>query len=464
MLAIATLVMVLVSCTGDEENLPDVEMPSLKVTPATLILKLGEKGTVGANIAPVTWSSSAAEVAAIDASSGEITALATGTATVTAKGTDGKTATGTVTVIHIPLREITIKPNVAEIFIDSTLQLNAVLVPTNATNYSPVWTSSDTSVVTVSQTGLITGILPGTATVTVASGDISYAIEVRVKDVDIIVSPNVAKIFVDSTLQFNVAVLPANAAVTINWNSGDESIVTVSKTGLITGMSKGTATVTVSVRNVSKSVEVTVLTTTPFASWSFEDPSDLAKANVNDGVQGIPLGLVGELTSIAGPSSTNKAVRLAKGSNYLEVFHGMLPSGASYVADWTIMVVFKMPEIGAYHSILQTDVTGTNDADFFVSPNSEIGIGALGYVGPALEAEKWYRLIISRKDNLINSYVNGVQYHNGANASDGRFSLQESFLISQDEDGEDNTIDVAEIAVWKEPLSKIQIDLIETEQ
>jgi hypothetical protein len=40
----------------------------------------------------------------------------------------------------------------------------------------------------------------------------------------------------------------------------------------------------------------------------------------------------------------------------------------------------------------------------------------------------------------------------------------EAFLVSQDEDGEDNVIDIAEIAVWKQPLSATQIALIETEQ
>jgi hypothetical protein len=204
---------------------------------------------------------------------------------------------------------------------------------------------------------------------------------------------------------------------------------------------------------------------TPFSSWSFEDPSDLAKANVNSGIQGIPLGLFGNITPVEGPSPTNKAVRIDAGSsNYLKVFHGMLPSDAGYVADWTMMVVFKIPELDRWRTILQTDITPAGDADFFVRDNGQIGVGAIGYYGPALEAGNWYRLIISRQNAFVTSHVNGIQYHNYANGGDNRFNLLEAFLVSQDEDGEDGIIDIAEIAVWNVPLNEAQRALIETEQ
>jgi hypothetical protein len=188
----------------------------------------------------------------------------------------------------------------------------------------------------------------------------------------------------------------------------------------------------------------------------------LAKANVDRGVQGIPLGLFGNITPVDGPSSTNGAVRIeAGGDSYLKVFHGIpFPEGLDYLADWTVMLVFRMPDLNGRHTILQTDATPAGDADFFVRDNGQIGVGALGYAGPALEAGKWYRLIMSRHDNVFSSYVNGLTYHNAVDGSNGRFNFSEAFLISQDEDGEDKTIDIAEIAVWKEALSKTQIDLI----
>lgn len=384
MFVTATFVMLLISC-GDDEKLV-VELPSLIVTPATLVLSPKEKGTVGANVAPVTWSSSAASVVSVDASSGEVAALALGTAIITASGPNGETSTCNVTVTPVVITEITVIPTTATVWVDSTLQLTAEPTPYDIPEFNPVWSSSD------------------------------------------------------------------------------ESVVTVSQTGLITGVSIGTATVTATVDNISDNTAVTVLSTMPFASWSFEDETNLAKANVDRGVEGIPLGLFGDITPVEGPSPTNKAVRIETGrDNYLKVFHGMLPEGADFVADWTVMVVFRMPDSTGWHTILQTDITPAGDADFFVHYNGTIGTGTFGYSGPALKIGEWYRLIMSRHNGLFNSYVNGVRYHNNVNGSNSRFNMLEAFLISQDNDGEDRTIDIAEIAVWKEPMNATQINLIETE-
>lgn len=199
--------------------------------------------------------------------------------------------------------------------------------------------------------------------------------------------------------------------------------------------------------------------TTPYASWSFEDPSDLAKAN------GIPLELFGNVAAIEGPTPTNKAVRVEKGvDNYLKVFHGMLPAGATTLSDWTMMVVFRLPDLSGWHTIFQTSFSPTDDAEFFVRNNGQIGVGATGYAGPALQAGTWYCMIISRHNAFVSSYVNDITYHNHVNAEQARFDLQDAFLISRDNDGEDGTIDIAEIAVWKQPLTAAQRNMIIIEQ
>jgi hypothetical protein len=173
MLAIATLAIVLVSSCGEEDEKTVIELPSLTVIPSTLNLFLGEKGTVGANLAPVTWSSSAATIVSVDASTGEVAALALGTATVTATTSDGKTATGTVVVNPILVTAIMIMPSSTAIGIDSTVQLIATPSPENTTVFEPVWTSSDESVATVTQTGLVTGISRGMVTITATQGSVA---------------------------------------------------------------------------------------------------------------------------------------------------------------------------------------------------------------------------------------------------------------------------------------------------
>ncbi|MDR2138699.1 MAG: Ig-like domain-containing protein [Tannerella sp.] len=264
--------------------------------------------------------------------------------------------------------------------------------------------------------------------------------------------------------------LPANAdMMKLTWESSDPTVATIDRWGRVTALKAGTTVFTVSSGTVSKTVSMTV-TNPPIvpltASWSFDDPSDLAKADLIDGKQGNPLGLIGTITSIDGPGAADKAIRIAAGGDsYLKVFHGIpFPQGREYVEDWSVLIVFRLPDLNGWHTLLQTDITPAGDADFFIRDNGLIGVGTLGYVGPQpIEAGKWYRLILSRKGSAqtFYSYVNGKTYHDNVQTDHSRFNLSEAFLISQDEDGEDQAIEIAEIAVWDQALTESQAYAVE---
>lgn len=83
----------------------------------------------------VTWSSDNTAVATVNATTGEVTAVAAGTATITATANDGSgvTATCTVTVI-IPVTSVTINNAPTEaLFVNSTGTLTATVLPNDAT-------------------------------------------------------------------------------------------------------------------------------------------------------------------------------------------------------------------------------------------------------------------------------------------------------------------------------------------
>ncbi|MDR2773446.1 MAG: DUF4998 domain-containing protein [Tannerella sp.] len=248
-----------------------------------------------------------------------------------------------------------------------------------------------------------------------------------------------------TNIEGNSQTFRASAEETIvipGWKSGFSYHTIFSMSGAIDEFDKGYETV------VS---DEDIWSLTPKYSWSFDDPANPG----NPDKEGAPIELVGNVTLIDGPDAANKAVRVEIGKeNYLKVSVG------TPMQQWTLMVVFRAPnDISSYHTILQTDPANSNDADFFIR-DGNVGIGALGgYVGPALEADKWYRLIITRNTSLkISSYVNKVRYQNGANASDGRFNLQSTFLISGDESNEDKTLDVAEIGVWDKFLDEFVVN------
>jgi hypothetical protein len=268
--------------------------------------------------------------------------------------------------------------------------------------------------------------------------------------------------------------LPANADITqLTWESSDPTIVSVGRWGQVTALSPGSATLTVGNGTVSKTVSVTITgnplpvvpVPTAYASWLFDDPSDLAQSALIDGTQAAPLGLNGNITAIAGPSADNGAILIDAGeANYLQVWHGILfADGKDYVEDWSIMMVFRLPQTGIWHTLFQTwlpDGSGfaSADGDLFVRNTDLFGVGDIGYVGPELVKNKWYRLIVACNGSglLFNSWIDGIAYHIDIQIDPGktaRWHLPSSFLVSRDEDGEDGVIEFAEISVYNKVIS-----------
>lgn len=134
----------------------------------------------------VIWASSNEAVATVN-SSGVVTGVSTGTATITATTVDGiYTSNSSVTVTPVPVTGVTLDYSTATIGKQVTKQLTATVNPSNADNKAVTWSSSNTSVATVSTTGLVTGIAAGTAIITVTTVDGGYtaACTVTVKRYD----------------------------------------------------------------------------------------------------------------------------------------------------------------------------------------------------------------------------------------------------------------------------------------
>ena len=125
------------------------------------------------NMTNVTWSSSNSSIAAVN-STGLVTGVAQGSATITATAKDKDnndiTDSVTVTVSPIAVTGVSLDSNSAVVKAGKTVTLVATISPTNATNKSVTWTSSDTGVATVSA-GVVTGVAAGTATITVKTVD-----------------------------------------------------------------------------------------------------------------------------------------------------------------------------------------------------------------------------------------------------------------------------------------------------
>ncbi len=78
---------------------------------------------------------------------------------------------------------VTLSENTANIYVGKEKQLTAVVAPADATNNAVIWTSSDSSVATVDENGLVKALKAGKATITVTTvdGEFTAKCEVKVK-------------------------------------------------------------------------------------------------------------------------------------------------------------------------------------------------------------------------------------------------------------------------------------------
>ncbi len=163
-----------------------VESVSLDRTSAELTE--GDEITLAATVKPdnatnkgVSWKSSDPSVASV--SEGKVTALKPGKATITVKTDDGgKTATCEVTVNAkvYPVESVSLDLTYIEIEVGNEITITATVYPSYATNQNLIWTSSDSSVATVSK-GKIKALKAGFAVIKATPEDGAKAAVCNVK-------------------------------------------------------------------------------------------------------------------------------------------------------------------------------------------------------------------------------------------------------------------------------------------
>lgn len=122
----------------------------------------------------LTWESTDPNVAAVDAN-GRVCAVGNGTADIICSATDGTGVKQTIRITVItPVSSIVPSQREGFILVGGTAKLSVTVNPENATNKEVKW-ETDSSCVTVSADGVITGVRTGTATVTATAKDGSGA-------------------------------------------------------------------------------------------------------------------------------------------------------------------------------------------------------------------------------------------------------------------------------------------------
>lgn len=220
-----------------------------------------------ASVKTVSWSSSNTSVATVS-SSGVVTAKSKGSCTITATSTDdsSKKATCSVTV----LRRVTgmyVSSNNVNVDVGGTTAITVHTVPSDASNTSFTISSADSTIATMNSSGTISGLKKGQTTITVTSVDGGYSQTITVNVIQrvtsISVSPKTKTIDEGETYSLSVTVLPEDANnKNYSFSVGSSSIASVSAQNVVTGISKGTTTITVTSAdnsNIKDTTSVTVI-------------------------------------------------------------------------------------------------------------------------------------------------------------------------------------------------------------
>ena len=153
-----------------------------------------------------------------------------------------------------PVTGVTLDKSSISIVQGTTEQLTATVAPDDATDPSVTWSSSDASVATVNNNGLVSAIGAGNATITVTTTDggktatctVTVSAPSTIIPVTGISIKSSTTLSIGSTETLTVTYTPsdANTGKAITWSSSNEAVATVDASGKVTGVAAGTATIT----------------------------------------------------------------------------------------------------------------------------------------------------------------------------------------------------------------------------
>ena len=254
---------------------------SVTVSPASATLDPNNTQQLTANVdatpasadKSVTWTSSNPSVATVS-ESGLVTAVAQGTATITATSNLDNTKSGTCNITvnapaaPIPVTAIALNKSTAIIGIGDSETLTINYTPADAnTGKAVAWTSSNTSVATVDNSGKVTGVAVGTATITATSttdASITASCAVTVQAVAVTgvsINPTSANLQIGGSTDLTYTILPANATdKSVSWSSSNTAVATVND-GHVSAVAAGTATITVTTTDGNKTATCSVTVT-----------------------------------------------------------------------------------------------------------------------------------------------------------------------------------------------------------
>ena len=241
------------------------EIPALGQTVQFTAEVRDQDGRVMTGVA-LTWSTSTAAVASVDAS-GLVTAASNGAATITAAA-GAVSGTAAVTVVQV-VADVAVSSARDTVVARDTLRLMATAFDANGHTVERAaftWSSSDASVATVDASGLVTGARAGEAVVMATSGEVTgkralvvmapvpTTVAVSPDSVSLVALADKVRLAADVRDQIGRPLPEAR----VTWSTSDTAVATVDREGLVTAAGNGAATITAAAGAASGTATVTV--------------------------------------------------------------------------------------------------------------------------------------------------------------------------------------------------------------
>lgn len=238
-----------------------------------LEMEIGKTQTLLTTVLPtsatnqtITYSSSDTSIATV-LSTGEIKALAKGVVTITASAENiSKDIKITVKEeAKVKAEQIDLGDYQDTMAIGEKQLLSATVLPTDTTEQTLSYKSSNEEVATVNELGRITAIAVGKTKITISCGGVSNSFSLTVKKTndievtDIEIGNYEDEMTVDKTQTLSATVKPSNATdTTITYSSNNTGIATVLSSGEVKAIAKGNVIITVKAGEITKEIPITV--------------------------------------------------------------------------------------------------------------------------------------------------------------------------------------------------------------
>lgn len=312
----ATIICQTVDTGEDGTNLIDtcefyVNQPvtSVVLDYTDITLKIEETFRLTADVKPedatnkeLWWSSSNIDVVTVD-ETGLVTATGSGNATIIVQSADSGVIDVCNVSVYQPVETVTMNTHNISVRKGTIFWLNAVAGPENAVNKTIVWSSSDESIATVDQTGMVTAVNPGECAIIATSQDTGVSdkcvVTVTEPVTGIYLNATEAKLYTGEKFVIIPTVEPIDASdKSVTYVSSDPSVATVDANGVVTGVTGGSAIILVTTveRGLVASMKVTV--------YEF-----VTNITINDSNRYINHGVTRRLTATVTPkTATNQGI------------------------------------------------------------------------------------------------------------------------------------------------------------